>query len=294
MPIALGGLILNGGNTAGADFFVLNLPLQTGHPWLAMLVFIGGFSSAAGMVMLESVVLSTMILNHLALPLILKLSIGAKDMSGLLLNIKRAGIVAIVLLGYIYHRFISEAYPLINIGIYSFIAITQFAPAIIGGLYWKRASGRGALVGLVLGFGLWFYTLLIPLLVRSGLLARGILENGPFGIGFLRPLELFGLSGLDPLSHALFWTLFFNLGAFITITLTSSPDESEAEQAVKFVDVFEVREEPAQRQRMSKAPAIVEFVDLMTKFIGEKQAHAAIADYLKDKQIDARGSLSEY
>ncbi|MCM2358443.1 MAG: SpoIIE family protein phosphatase, partial [Geobacteraceae bacterium] len=294
MPIALGGLILNGGNTAGADFFVLNLPLLAGHPWLAMLVFIGGFSSAAGMVMLESVVLSTMILNHLAIPVILKLKVGASDISGLLINIKRAGIIVVVLLGYIYHRFISEAYPLIKIGIYSFIAITQFAPSIIGGLYWKRATGRGALVGVVLGFILWFHTLLIPLLVRSGLLERGILENGPFGIALLRPLELFGLSGLDPLSHALFWTLFFNIGAFIAISLLTDPDPSEAEQAVKFVDVFEEREEQAQRKRMSKAPAIVEFVDLMTKFIGAKQAHAAIAQYMADQQIDEKGSLSEY
>lgn len=294
IPIALAGLILSGGDSAGSDFFILRLPLQTGHPWLAMLAFIGGFSSAAGMVMLESVVLSTMILNHLAIPVILRLNIGAADMSGVLINIKRAGIIAVVLLGYVYYRFISEAYPLINIGIYSFIAMTQFAPAIIGGLYWKRATGRGVLVGLGAGFGLWFYTLLIPLFVRSGLLERGILEHGPFGIGFLRPLELFGLDGLDTLSHALFWTLFFNLGTFIAISLLSEPDKNEAEQAVKFVDVFEKREEPFQRRRMSKAPAIVEFVSLMTKFIGEKQAHAAMAEYLEDKQIDERGSLSEY
>ncbi|MCM2358233.1 MAG: SpoIIE family protein phosphatase, partial [Geobacteraceae bacterium] len=110
----------------------------------------------------------------------------------------------------------------------------------------------------------------------------------------LRPLELFGMSGLDMLSHALFWTLFFNLGTFIACSILTVPDKIEAEQAVKFVDVFEEREEPARRERMSKAPAIVEFVNLMTKFIGEKQAHAAIAQYMADQHIDERGSLSEY
>ena len=294
MPIALGGLIINGGNTATADFFVINLPLQAGHPWIAMLVFIGGFSAAAGMVMLESVVLSTMILNHLIMPVILKLDIGASDISRALINLKRIGIIAVVFLGYLYYRIIGESYTLINIGVASLIAATQFAPAMIGGLYWKRATRRGAMAGLILGFILWFHTLLIPLFVRSGWLGSGILENGPFGLGFLRPLELFGLSGLDMLTHALFWTLFFNLVTFIAISLLTEPDKGEAEQAVNFVDVFEVREEPVQRKRISKAPTVVEFADLMTKFIGEKQAHAAIAQYIEDQQIDEKGSLSEY
>ena len=294
MPIALGGLIIHGGDTAQADYFVLNLPLQAGHPWLAMLVFIGGFSASAGMVMIDSVVLSTMILNHLIIPVILKLNIGAADMSGVLINIKRIGIVAVVFLGYLYYRLIGESYTLINIGVVSLIAATQFVPSIIGGLYWKRATRLGAMTGLVLGFIIWFHTLLIPLFVRSGWMAKDILDSGPFGLAALRPLELFGLSGFDMLTHSLLWTLFFNLGAFIVLSLLTDPDENEAEQAVKFVDVFEARREPFPRKRMSKAPAIVEFVDLMTKFIGEKQAQAAIAEYLGEVQIDERGSLSEY
>jgi serine phosphatase RsbU (regulator of sigma subunit)/Na+/proline symporter len=294
MPIALGGLILNVGNSSAADYFVLNLPLQTGHPCLAMLAFIGGFSASSGMVMVESVVLSTMILNHLIIPIILKFKVRAEDISGLLIAIRRAGIFAVILLGYLYFRVIGESYSLINIGVVSLIAATQLAPAIIGGLYWRNASRRGAASGLVLGFLLWLYTLLIPLFVQSGALKRDILEYGPLGIGLLRPLELFGLSGLDMLSHALFWTMFFNIGTFIAVSLLCGPDKGDSEQAEKFVDVFDVREEPRQRMRMSKAPSIVEFVGLMTKFIGEKQAHAAIADYLEDKTVNERGGLSEY
>ncbi len=294
MPIALGGLLMNGGNTDAADFFALNLPLQTGHSWLAVLVFIGGFSASAGMVIIEAVVLSTMILNHLVVPVIVKLNIVSTDISGVLINIKRIGIFTVIFLGYLYYQTIGESYTLINIGIISLIAAPQFAPAVIGGLYWKHATRRGAMAGLILGFVVWFYTLLIPLFVRSGWLDKDILDSGPFGIGFLRPLELFGLSGLDMLTHALFWTLLFNLGAFFAFSILTEPDKREAEQADKFVDVFEQRREPLKRTRMSKAPAIVEFVELMSKFIGEKKAHAAIADYLADKQIDERGSLSEY
>lgn len=294
VPIALGGIIINGGNTATADFFVINLPLQSGHPWLAMLTFIGGFSASAGMVIVESVVLSTMILDHLVIPVILKLRVESSDISKLLLNIKRAGIIAVVFLGYLYYRFISESYALISTGIVTFIAVAQFAPSVIGGLFWKRATRRGAMSGLLLGFIFWFYTLLIPLFVKSGWLGGDFLKNGPFGLAFLRPLELFGLSGLDMLTHALFWTMFFNLVAFIAISILTEADKGEAEQAVNFVDVFKAREEPLQRKRVSKSPTVLEFVDLMTKFIGEKQAHAAIAQYLEGQQIDEKGSLSEY
>lgn len=308
LPIALGGIIVNGGETSTSDFFAIRLPLQEGHPWLAMLVFIGGFSAAAGMVMLESVVLSTMILNHLVMPLILRLDIKGSDFSRALVYIKRIGIIAVIFLGYFYYQFTGEPYTLINIGVVSMIAATQFAPAILGGIYWKRATKSGAIAGLVLGFIFWFYTLLLPLiirtswfydvllpvLVRAGWLERDILSDGPFGLGFLRPLELFGLSGLDMLSHSLFWSLFFNMGAFIAVSLLTEPEKIEAEQAVKFVNVFEVREEPFQRKILSKAPSILEFVDLLKKFIGEKQAHAAIAQYLEDKEIDLRGRLSEY
>ncbi len=294
IPIALGGLILNGGDTANADYFVLHLPLQNNQSWLAMLVFIGGFSASAGMVMVESVALSTMILNHLVMPLILRFRIEAADISGVLINIKRLGIVAVIFLGYLYYRIIGDSVALVNIGLISFIAATQFAPAMIGGLYWRRATLKGAAVGLTLGFIIWFYTLLIPSFVRSGWLESDILEQGLFGLNVLRPLELFGLTGFDIWSHSLFWTLFFNVGAFLTLSLLTSPGKSENEQAIKFVDAFGKRRAAAPRKRFSKAPTIMEFVNLMTKFIGEKQAHAAITQYIGDREIDSKGSLSEY
>jgi Na+/proline symporter len=136
IPIALGGLLLNGGDSSNADYFVLHLPLESGHPWLAVLVFIGGFSASAGMVMVESVALSTMILNHLVMPVILRLKIEAADISGLLI-IKRLD-SGRHLPRLFYFKIIGESYALVNIGLVSFVA-AQFASPI-GGLYWKRAT----------------------------------------------------------------------------------------------------------------------------------------------------------
>ncbi|MCK4503288.1 MAG: stage II sporulation protein E, partial [Desulfuromonadales bacterium] len=218
LPIALGGLIINGGDTSQADYFVLTLPLSTGHPWLALLVFIGGLSASAGMVMVSSVALATMILNHLVMPIILKMNIKALNISGFLINIKRLGIIVVIFIGYFYFKIIGDSYALVNMGLISFAAVTQFAPAVIGGLFWKRANRKAAITGISCGFAIWFYTLLIPAFVRSGWFSSDILENGPYGISLLNPLELFGLYGFDIYTHSLFWSMLFNFAAYLTIS----------------------------------------------------------------------------
>lgn len=293
IPIALGGLLLNNGSAANADFFVLQIPLETGHPWLSLVVFIGGFSASAGMVMVESVALSTMILNHLLMPLILHFYSGARSLSVLLINLKRVAIFAVILLGYLYYRMLGESAALVNIGLISFLAATQFAPAIIGGLYWRRATRRAATVGLTLGFLVWFYTLLVPAFADSAWISRSIIDDGLFGLSLLRPTALLGLVDFDIWTHALFWTLFVNLGSFVAISLLTTPLPAEEEQIEKFVDVFKARTELPHLRRITKAPTIIEFVELMAKFIGNKQAHAAISEYLGNREIDEKGSLSE-
>ncbi len=294
IPIALAGLLYMDGNAASADFFILQLPLATGHPWLALIVFIGGFSAAAGMVMVESVALSTMILNHLLMPIILKLYTRGGNLSRLLINLKRLGIMFVILLGYLYYHFLGESVALVNIGLISFIAATQFAPAVIGGLYWRGATHRGASLGLICGFVLWFYTLLVPSFVESGWLNSSIIEQGLFGINLLKPTALFGLSGFDLWTHSLFWTLFANIGCFVGISILTIPSSAEKEQIGKFVDVYHKPSGRQQHHRITKAPSVIEFVDLMAKFIGIKQSHAAIAEYLGNREIDEKGSLSEH
>ncbi|MGK2906148.1 MAG: sodium:solute symporter family transporter [Desulfuromonadales bacterium] len=293
LPIALGGLLLANGDTHNADFFVITLPLQYGHPWLALLVFLGGFSASAGMVMVSSVALSTMILNNLLIPIILKIHTGARDLSILLINLKRLGIFAVIFLGYLYYRLLGESAALVNIGLISFVAATQFAPAVIGGLYWRQATRRGATIGLILGFIVWFYTLLIPSFVQSGWISTSLIEQGLWGLAILKPTELFGLSGFGLWTHALFWTMFVNLGSYLAISLLTVPSSEELEQVHKFVDVFNRVPRKAERTRITKAPTIIEFVDLMAKFIGIKQAHAAISEYMGNREVNEKGGLSE-
>src|SRR2546422_5827555 len=206
LPIAFGGLLHFPGGRVDADTFVLSLPMAEKQEWLALLVFIGGLSAATGMVIVETIALSTMVCNDLVMPVLLRLRRlrlnERRDLTRLLIGIRRSAIVLILLLGYLYYKLAGEAYALVSIGLISFAAVAQFAPAILGGIFWKGGTRAGALCGLLAGFSVWGYTLLLPALARSGWLPIGLLEHGPFGIELLKPLQLFGLAGLDQITHA--------------------------------------------------------------------------------------------
>ena len=251
LPIALGGLLLRGAGggdlLANADSFVLSLPLAHGQPALALLAFVGGLSAATGMVIVETIAVSTMVCNDLVMPWLLRTrrfgAASGADLTGWLLGIRRTSIALMLLLGYLYFRLAGEAYALVSIGLISFAAVAQFAPALLGGMYWKGGTRRGALAGLLAGFALWVYTLMLPSLAKSGWLgawgAEGFMSQGPWGLALLRPEQLLGLGGLDGLTHSLFWSLLANLGAYVGVSLWRAPSASETSQALLFVDVFE-------------------------------------------------------
>src|ERR671919_515185 len=174
-------------------------------------IVFGGLPAATGMVIVETIALSTMVCNDLVMPLLLRwraLRLNErKDLSGLLLGIRRGAILLMLVLGYAYFRLAGEAYALVSIGLISFAAVAQFGPVLLGGVFWKGGTLRGALAGLSAGFGVWLYTLLLPALARSGWLPMGFLEQGPFGIALLRPNQLFGVEGLDQITHAMLWSM---------------------------------------------------------------------------------------
>ncbi|WP_243371369.1 SpoIIE family protein phosphatase [Geotalea sp. SG265] len=294
MPIALGGILITGSNL-NSDYFVLTIPLQTGNHWIALIAYLGGFSAAAGMVMVESVTISTMLLNHVIMPIVIRLE-PRSWFPELLINAKRVGIFLVVFLGYFYQNIVGGTYMLVTMGLISFAAAAQFAPAVLGGLYWHRGNKAGAITGMFLGFLTWFYTLLIPSFIRSGWWHSDIMTSGPFGLGFLRPTQLFGLTGFDMWSHSLFWSLFFNVGAYLLLSILTPQEEKEQEQARKFIDVFtpDRGKAPYETKRLSKPVTILQFVNLMAKFIGEPQAHAAISDYIGNREIDSQGGVSEF
>src|SRR5688572_27461195 len=287
LPIAFGGLLRFPDGSVDADTFVLTLPMAEKQELLALLVFIGGLSAATGMVIVETIALSTMVCNDLVMPVLLRMRrlrlTERKDLTALLLGIRRGAILAILLLGYLYFRLAGEAYALVSIGLISFAAVAQFAPAFLGGIFWKGGTRAGALAGLLGGFAVWFYTLLLPAFARSGWLPIGILEQGPWGIELLRPLELFGLKGLDQITHAMIWSMVANVGAYVAVSLSGSPGAEETRQASLFVDVYKRSGGGARFWRgTASAP---ELHSLLARFLGSQGADETFRDYAQARGL---------
>ena len=294
MPIAIGG-ILTTGSSSGADYFVLSLPQLAGYRGLALLAFLGGLSAAGGMVMVESIAISTMLLNHIFMPIIVRCTPRAW-FPVLLINLKRFGIVLVVMLGFSYYRIIGDSFTLVNMGLISFSAAAQFMPAMLGGLYWKRGNKAGAISGILFGFLIWLYTLLLPSFSKSGWIPETLLSNGPFGIALLKPTELFGLTGMDLWSHSLFWSMFFNVSSYIICSILLTQNEQERDQVHKFIGIFgrEEAHRRTERKRLSKPVTTDQFVTLMSKFIGEAEARRSLDVYSGDRGITADGAISEF
>ena len=282
LPIALGGLLHFGPGRMDPETFVLSLPLSQGQSALALFAFVGGLSAATGMVIVEAIAVSTMVCNDLVMPLLLRMRrFGARasgDLTAVLLRIRRLAILGILLLGYLYFHLAGEAYALVSIGLISFAAVAQFAPALLGGMYWKGGTQRGALAGLLLGFAFWVYTLMLPSLVKSGWLTAGFMEQGPFGWWLLKPEAFLGLAGLDNLTHSLIWSLLANVAAYVGVSLWRAPTARETSQALLFVDVF--HRTPASRPVFWQGKAQVSaLLPLVGRFLGVEAAQRLFADY---------------
>jgi Na+/proline symporter/signal transduction histidine kinase len=235
LPAAIGGIMTFGG-TGDADLYVLSLPLNAGASLVSLLTFIGGFSAATAMVIVASVALAIMISNDMVLPIFLRQKLLERpsqraDFAKTLLHIRRTAIFGVMLLGYVYYRSADNTTGLASIGLLSFTAIAQIAPAMFGGLIWRRANARGAIAGLASGFFVWAYLLFLPSLgaIDHSWIASAVL-------GFLLPgLQMFEPAFADSMVNATLFSLAVNTAAFIIGSLSRNPRPVERIQSDIFV-----------------------------------------------------------
>ncbi|WP_425090173.1 ATP-binding protein [Tropicimonas sp. S265A] len=276
IPIAVMGLERMPAGT-NPDLFVLTLPLAENQNALAALAFLGGFSSATSMVIVAAIALSTMVSNHIIMPIWLSFQDGGKaavsgDVRRAMLVSRRVSIAAVLTLGYGYYALSSGSEALAAIGLISFVGAAQVLPALIGGIFWRGATRRGAAAGLVAGLLVWAYTLYLPSFGTDGPFSAAFIEAGPAGIAALRPQALLGLVGLDPLVHALLWSMVLNTGAFLAVSLMTFPSPMERLQGAQFVNIFEHSNAPR-----SWTGGMAEAEDLLVmaqRILGPEEAQA--------------------
>ena len=272
LPIAVVGLERMPLDT-NPDMLVLTLPLSEGQGALAMLAFLGGFSSATSMVIVETIALATMVSSHVVMPAWLWLRPRAAlsgDLRGGILLARRLSIVGVLGLGLAYFRLSGGSATLAAIGLIAFAGMAQVLPVLLGGIFWRGATRTGAVLGLGTGFVVWGYTLFLPSFGQGAVISVQVFEAGLFGVDWLRPRALFGTVGMDPLLHSVFWSLVLNTAAFVLGSLVSFPGPVERIQSAAFVYAFD-RDLQAERLGWSHGQAEPEaLLNMAQRIMGEE------------------------
>lgn len=294
VPVACAGR-LTFGTSINPDTYMITLPVVAGAGPISLIAFLGGLSAAAGMVIVAVVALSTMLCNDVAVPLLLRSRgrtgvVPTSDLTRTLLRLRRAGVITILGLAYAMERSVDQRYPLTQIGLMSFVAVAQFGPAFLGGLYWRRASRMGVLAGLACGFAVWGWSLLLPATgqVLSGTASMGMDETSRWP-GSL-PSGLFGAEILDPISQATVWSLAANTCAFVLVSLLSRPSAVERSQAAIFVDGIAPRMPTGAWQAILR---LSHLRDLSVRLVGPERGGGAFDAYVAERRRNGGPALSE-
>ncbi|KRR05328.1 histidine kinase [Bradyrhizobium jicamae] len=284
IPIAIAGLVTFPFGAVDSDMYVLALPIEANVPLLSIAVFVGGLSAATAMVIVECVALSIMVSNDIVLPLVLQRGPAtrdsSKDFGDFLLRIRRFAIFAIMVMAYFYYRALGNA-QLAAIGLLSFAALAQLAPAFFGGLFWRQGTARGAMTGMLVGFAVWAYTLFLPSFLEGNPTGLLLLQHGPFGIEALRPRALLG-TDLPPLMHGVLWSLSLNILTYIVMSIAQRPSSIERLQADLFVPNTLTPITPTFR-RWRTTVTVQDIQSTVTQYLGPERAAQAFQTFAANR-----------
>jgi len=290
LPIAGAGLLL--GTDLPADNYVIGLPMQEGRQGLALFAALGGFSAATAMVMVSVIALSIMVSNNLVLPFLIRSRVMREEpyssLSRRLLGIRRVSILMILILALAYYKWVGFSYTLVSIGLISFVAIAQFLPSILGGLYWRRGTKRGAIAGLITGFLIWTYTLALPTLSEAVPEIGNWMDQAWLTERGLHPHRFLGLESLSPIAQSTFWSLFFNTFFYVLGSLFTQPGGLELTQADLFVNFHKYNPAGLETDVMRRKALTSDLLALMERFLGKDRSEFLLREYEETNDLPAR------
>ena len=283
IPIVLAGLRVLPGDVS-PDLFVLALPAAIDMRSLALIAFIGGLSAATGMITVSTIALSTMITHDLVVPILMRLGwADAREgpVERALVTIRRAVIIALMVLAALYLTAAGGRELLAQIGLVAFVAAAQLAPALVSAVYWTGARREGALAGIVSGGAIWFYTLVYPSLIG---LADGV--GHPIATAFggvFNPHGLLGVSGVDPITHATVMSLTVNIAAFVYFSRRARPRLIDQVQAAAFTqadDQLAMQDRVGERAHPERSAVLVsDLRALAERFLSRDAVSSAFEQY---------------
>jgi Na+/proline symporter/signal transduction histidine kinase len=287
VPLAAAGLMRLPPPVADPYFYVLTLPMFADARAMTLLAFVGGLSSATAMVIVESVALAIMICNGLVIPLLLRRNAEAPrslgDMASLVLTIRRVAICGILLLGYFYYQALGRSEGLAAIGLISFAAIAQLAPAFFGGLMWRNATSTGAIASICAGIAVWGYTLMLPWIAKAGWMPASFIDDGPLGIALFKPQALFFLQ-FEPLTHGVLWSLGVNIVTYITVSLLRMPEPVERLQAHVFIQEDKSRVPAGPPFRLWRTTVTTgDLKDTVARYLGAERAERSFVEFAESR-----------
>ncbi|MBD0724214.1 sodium:proline symporter [Flavobacterium sp. L1I52] len=295
-PIAWGGNILFGSQGLNSDTYSLLIPQHFNNNFLTVIVFLGGFSAAISMIIVSSIALATMLSNNLLIPYgfigSLKNISPEKNTKRIVLS-RKIGIFSLIILAYIIYRVFILDYTLVSIGLLSFVIIAQLAPSFFGALFWKRGSKKGAMTGIILGFLVCFYTLLVPYAIGTTKSASTFVQEGPWGMELLKPFQLFGLDYLDPIPQAVFWSLLVNVLSYLAISVSFSGNYRERNYAEMFVDIDKYITNHENAYVWKGTANISDITKILERFLGTERTQRALTIFNLKYNIDKNNNIAD-
>ncbi len=294
LPVALAGM-LQDVSLGSVDLWLLTLPMSNNQTSISILVFLGGFAAATGMIMISAMTLSTMLTNHIMMPIILHIP-KLSRLKRYILQIRWFMVFAILFLSLFYYRAISDSELLVNIGTISFIACAQFAPVLIGGLIWHKGNLFGAITGLIAGTIIWYYSSFLPSVIRSGWLDWSILEQKSGFFYWFNPEHFFAIAEVTPLANSLVWSLLINTLLYVGVSLFSKMSDEEQKIAHQFVDTQNILSassltqlEPDTIELIPKTKLINE---LFQQYMPSNIAKAKLQQCLTKTELDNKNKIN--
>ena len=295
-PIAWGGNIIFQHHPVNSDLYSLLIPQFFNNKVMTVMVFLGGFSAAISMIVVSSIGLSTMVTNNVLIPYNLLGKLKSKEQtisSKTIVNSRKIGIFSLIIVAYLLYRFFGLDYSLVSIGLIAFVIIAQLAPAFFGALFWRRGSRLGAVYGILIGFAICFYTLLIPYAIGITNSNSTFISEGLMGYKLLKPFQLFGLDYLQPVQHALFWSLLFNTVVYFAVSVSFKGNYRERNYAEMFIDInkYITNHENAFVWKGTAYTSDIEKV--LIRFLGEERTKRAMNIFHLKYNVDKDQELAD-